>query len=179
MEKFGRVCKEYMIKEIVERFKDYPDFFITAFSRVNVGNTEKFRKALKKDLTTYMVVKNSLVKRAIEESGKDIDAEEIKAFVTGSCGVLFSREDPSAAARTLVNFSTDNEGFKIQGGFVNGETISLDVIKHLAVLPSREVLLAMAEAGIKAPISGFVGLLGNLLRNLVGVIHAIGEKKSE
>ena len=62
-----------MIKGITERFKDYPDFFITAFSRVNVGNTEKFRKALKKDLTTYMVVKNSLVKRAIEESGKDID----------------------------------------------------------------------------------------------------------
>ncbi len=168
-----------MIKEIVERFKDYPDFFITTFSRVNVGNTEKFRKALKKDLTAYMVVKNSLVKRAIEESGKDIDVEEIKALVTGSCGVLFSREDPSAAARTLVNFSTGNEGFKIQGGFVNGETISLDIIKHLAVLPPREVLLAMAAAGIKATISGFVGLLGNLLRNLVGVIDAISKKRSE
>ena len=40
MEKFGRVCKEYMIKEMVERFQSYPDFFITSFSRVGVGDTE-------------------------------------------------------------------------------------------------------------------------------------------
>lgn len=179
MEKFGRVCKEYMVKEIVERFKNYPDFFISTFSKVNVGATEKLRKSLRKDSALYMVVKNSLIKRAMEESEKDMDIEGMKGLITASCGVLFSKDDPSLVARSLVNFSKDNKDIKIQGAFVDGEAISVDVIKHLAVLPSREVLLSMVASGVKSPISGFVGLLGNLLQNLVGVIDAISKKRKE
>lgn len=179
MEKFGKVCKEFMIKEVVEHFKNYPDFFIASFSNVSVGATEKFRKSLKKDSMLYVVVKNSLVKRAIEESGKDMDTEKIKAFITGSCGVVFSKDEPTAVARSLVNFGKENEKIRIQGGVVYGETVSSDVIKHLATLPSKEVLLSMVVSGIQAPISGFVSLLNNLLRNLVGVIDAISKKKSE
>ena len=179
MEKFGKVCKEYMVKELAEHFKDYPDFFVVSFSRVSVGNTEKFRKALKKDSTAYSVVKNSILKRAIEESRKDVNGKEIKAFITGSCGVLFSKGEPTASAKSLVNFSKDNKNVKIQGGFVSGDGISVDLIEHLATLPSREVLLSMFASGVKAPISGFVSLLNNLLRNLVGVIDAISKKKAE
>ena len=180
MEKFGRVCKERIVNEIAERFKNYPDFIITNFSRVAVGNMEKLRKELKKTSAVYMVVKNSMLKHAIEQSGRDVNLlEEVKPFISGSCGVLFSKTDPAMIARSLVGFGKENEGLKIQGGFVNGEKISLDTIKVLAALPSREVLLAMAAFGIKAPISGFVGLLGNLLRNLVGVIDAISKQKGE
>ena len=143
MEKFGKVCKEYMIKKMTKCFKGHPDFFVTAFSKVNVEKTEKFRKTLKTDSTIYTVVKNSLAKRAIEESGKDlnIDVEKAKSLITGSCGVLFSKDDPSCVARSLVDFSKEGEDIRIQGGFVNGEIISVDVIKRLAALPSREVLL--------------------------------------
>lgn len=180
MEKFGRVCKEYMINEITERFKNYPDFFVTAFSQVNVGDIERLRKGLKKVSAVYMVVKNSMLKRAIEKSRRDINfSEEIKPLISDSCGILFSKDDPAVIARSLVNFSKDHENLKIQGGFVNGEKISLDIITVLAALPPRNVLLAMVASGIKTPISGFVGLLGNLLRNLVGVIGAISKKRSE
>lgn len=179
MQKFGKTCKEYIINEMAERLKDYPDFFITSFSKVGVGNTEKFRKSLKKDSTSYVVVKNSLLKRAIESAEKDIDAEKVKALVTGSCGVLFSKGDPCTAARSLVDFGKGNEAIKIQGGFMDGEIISADIIKQLAMLPPREALLSMVASGVKAPISGFVGLLGNLLRNLLNVIDAISKKKGE
>jgi len=179
MEKFGRVCKEYMVAEMSGHFRDYPDFFITTFSRVDVVNLEKLRKAAGKGSGAYVVMKNSLLKHALESSKKDIDRDEIKKFITGSCGVLFSKEDSAAAARSLVDFSKDHKGFEIQGAFVNGETVSLEVVRRLALLPSREVLLSMVAAGIKSPISGFVGLLGNVLRNLVGVLDAISKTKKE
>lgn len=169
-----------MINEIVERFKNYPDFFVTTFSQIGVGDMEKFRKSLKKASAVYMIVKNSMVVRAIEESGRGINLlEEIKPLISGSCGILFSKDNPAVIARSLVNFSRGHEHLKIQGGFLNGERVSSDTIKVLAALPPRDVLLAMVASGIKAPISGFVGLLGNLLRNLVGVIEAISKKKSE
>jgi len=179
MEKFGRVCKEYVIKEIAEHFRHYPDFFLTTLSQVKVGDLDKLRKTAKKSSAAYMVSKNTLLKRALEASEKKIDLKEISPLITGSCGVLFSKDDPASAARSLVGFRKDNQGFKIQGAFINGEIVSLDIINRLALLPPKDVLLSMVASGIKSPISGFVGLLGNLLRSLVGVIDAISKDKEK
>jgi large subunit ribosomal protein L10 len=177
MKKFGKVCKEYMIKEIAQHLQDYPDFFVTSFSRISVGDIEKLKKDLKKTSAIYITVKNSMLKRALETSG--IDIGDIWTLVTDSCGILFSKNDAVATARSLVNFTKEHESLKIRGGFINGEKISLDTVKLLAFLPPRDVLLATVASGMKAPISGFVGLLGGLLRNLVGVIDAVSKKKSE
>ncbi|MBL7071981.1 MAG: 50S ribosomal protein L10 [Candidatus Omnitrophica bacterium] len=179
MEKFGRVCKEYVIGEISKRFEQYPDFFITTFSEIGVNDMDKFRKSLNKDSSSYMVVKNSMLKLAMEQSKNKIGINEIAPTMTGSCGVLFSKDDCAAMARSLVGFSKEYKGLKIHGGLLAGEKVTVDTIRHLASLPPREVLLAMAVSGIKAPISGFVGLLSNLMRNLLGVIEAIGKKKNQ
>lgn len=169
-----------MIKDIAGHFTSYPDYFITTFSQISAGNMENLRKALKKDSAVYMVVKNSMLKRAIEASEKDIDLfDEVRPSLSGSCGVLFSKNDPATTARSLVLFNKNHETLKIQGGFIDGEKISSETIKLLATLPSREVLLAMVAFSMQAPIAGFVGLLGNLLRNIVGVIGAISKKKAE
>lgn len=179
MEKFGKVCKEYIVKEIAQHFKDFPDFFITSSSQVKVVDIERLRKNFKRNSSVYMVVKNSMLRHAIEKSGKTLNIEEISPFIAGSCGILFSKADAAVIARSLTEFSKEHEGLKIQGAFVSGERMSSDTIKHLATLPPKDILLAMVVSGIKAPISGFVGLLGNLLRNLVGVIDAISKKKGE
>ena len=179
MEKFGRVSKEYMVKQISEHFKNYPDFFVANFANISVQHIEKLRIDLKKRSSVYMVIKNAMFKRAMKESGKKIDSEQINALITGSCGVFFSKDDPSVISRLLVRFKKENETMRIRGGFVNGDIMSLDTIEHLAVLPSRDILLAMVAAGIKSPITGLAGLLSNLLRNLVGVMDAIRKEKSE
>lgn len=178
MEKFGKTCKENMVREIAERFKKYPNFFITSFADIGVTEMEELRKSLKKDTSAYMVTKNTMLKQAMKKSGISIGIEEITASITGSCGVLFTKEDPVAASRILVGFSKNHDRLKIRAGFVNGETISCDTIKFMSTLPSREVLLATAFAAMKSPVTGFVGILRNLLTNLVGVVDAISKKKT-
>lgn len=168
-----------MVKEITERFKSYPDFFITTFSNIGVGDMENLRKSLKKDASAYMVTKNTMLKQAVKKSGISIKMEDIESSVSGSCGVLFTKGDPVSISRILVNFAKNHETLKIRAGFVNGETIFFDTIKFMSTLPSREVLLATAFAAIKSPVTGFVGILRNLLKNLVGVVDAIGKKKNE
>jgi large subunit ribosomal protein L10 len=177
MEKFGKVCKEYMVKEIADRFKSYPNFFITSFSNTRVGEMEELRKFLKKNASSYMVTKNTMLKQAIKKSGVAIRPEDVESSISGSCGVLFTKEDPVATSRILVNFTKSHEKVKIRAAFVNGEMVSLDTVKFMSTLPSREVLLSMAISGIKSPVTGFVGILRNLLTNLVGVVDAIGKKK--
>ncbi|MBN1871692.1 MAG: 50S ribosomal protein L10 [Candidatus Omnitrophica bacterium] len=180
MEKFGQVSKKYMVDSISERFKNYPDFFITTFSNVGVNDMEQLRKDLRKKSSHYMVVKNSMLRMALKSSGKDVSIlDYLDKQMMGSCGIVFSKNDPAIAARSLVEFNKNFEGLKIQGAVLNGEKIGSDAIKLLATLPSRETLLAMVASGIKSPITGFVGLLGGIIRNFVGVIHAISNKKNE
>lgn len=179
MEKFGKISKERMVEEIAEHFKSYPDFFITNFSNIGVGEMEELRKSLKKDTSAYMVTKNTMLKRAISKFGVSIKMEEVESYVKGSCGILFTKDDPVSVSRILVDFAKGHEALKIKAGFVYGETISLDTIKFMSTLPSREVLLAAVFAAVKSPVTGFVGVLRNLLVNLVGVVDAISKKKTE
>ncbi len=178
MEKFGKVCKERMISEIADHLKAYPNFFITSFNEIGVGEMEQLRKSLKKDVSMYMVAKNTMLRRALKQSEISINTEDLSSAVKGACGVLFTKGDPVSVSRLIVDFSKNHDKVKIHAGFVNGETISLDTIKFMSTLPSREVLLSMTVSGMKSPISGFVGILRNLLSNLVGIVDAIGRKKA-
>lgn len=167
-----------MVKEIADRFKSYPNFFITSFSNVGVGEVEELRKSLKKDISAYMVTKNTMLKQAIKKSGISARIEDLDTSISGTCGVLFTKGDPVAMSRLLVDYSRSHTKVTIRAGFVNGETVSLDTIKFMSTLPSREVLLSMVLASMKSPVTGFVGILRNLLSNLVSVVDAIGKKKA-
>lgn len=178
MEKFGKVCKEHMVMEIADRFKNYPNFFVTSFSNIGVGELEGLRKSLKKDMSAYMVTKSTMLRQAIKKAGINAKAEDFDTSKTGTCGVLFTKGDPVAMSRLLMDFSKGHDKVKIRAGFVNGETISLDTIKFMSTLPSRDILLSMTVAGMKSPVTGFVCILRNLLSNFVSVVDAIGHKKS-
>lgn len=177
MEKFGKICKERMVREIADRFKNYPNFFVTSFNNVGVGEMEGLRKSLKKDTSAYMIAKNTMLRQAMKKSGINVRAEDFDTSTSGTCGVLFTKGDPVAMSRLLMDFSKNHDKVKVRAAFVHGETISLDTIKFMSTLPSREILLSMTVAGMKSPVTGFVGVLRNLLSNLVGVVHAIGKKK--
>ena len=140
MEKFGRVSKEYMVKQISERFKNYPDFFVMSCANISVQHMEKLRIDLKKRSSVYMVMKNAMLKRAIKESRKDLNSEQINTLITGPCGVLFSKNDPAVISRLLVNFSKNHETMKIQGGFLNGEMISRDTITGYQIVNIASII---------------------------------------
>jgi large subunit ribosomal protein L10 len=92
-------------------------------------------------------------------------------------GVSFSGKDIVATAKVLVNFSKANNKFVIKGAVVDGKVMTLDEVKALASLPSREVLLSQVVGGIKSPITGFVNTLGGILRKFVYAVDAIKTKK--
>jgi len=168
-EKFARFCKEKVVDELVERFEEQPNFVLTSFMGSSTADMEMLRKGLKKNKARYVVVKNSSLKVILE---KIKYADEAKLIDSGM-GVALSGDDLVSTCKTLVTFAKDHDKFKIKGGVFNGKSISTDQVKSIAALPSREVLLARAVGGIKAPITGFVNVLGGVLRKFVYVVDAI------
>jgi len=90
-----------------------------------------------------------------------------------------SSNDPVAVAKAMTEFAKDNEKLKIKIGYMDGKVLSLQTIKQLAALPSREVLLGKMLGSLMAPATNLANVLAAIPRQLVTVLSAIKDKKAE
>jgi len=171
---YGKLCKDRMIGEILSDLKERPNFFITNFMGSSVADLETVRKSLKIARGTFFVVKNSMINVVLDQ----LKLEDAKSLIDGGVGISLSGDDVIATSKILVNFSKTHEKFKIKGAVIYGKLIAVDKVKEMANLPTRDVLLAQVARGIKAPITGFVSVLGGILRKFVYAVDAIKANKS-
>jgi large subunit ribosomal protein L10 len=172
-DKFAKMCKEKMVDELSTLFTKHPNFILTSYMGTSVADLESIRKNLRPLASRYIVVKNSILNVVLNKQ----KLENMKSLVDSGMGVSFSGQDIVATAKILVNFSKANDKFKIKGAIVDGKIMTIEEVKALASLPSREVLLGMVVGGIKSPITGFVNTLGGILRKFVYAVDAIKTKK--
>ena len=175
MAKIGRVCKEYMIKELTEKLKGSTNIFVTDCSGLSVASLGKLRANLKPSKSSYVIMKNSLGKLAL----KNANGDALLPFIDGTVGLVLGGADPTVISKALMSFTKESDRFKIKGGILDGQLISAADVKALSALPSREVLLARAFGGMKAPISGFVNVLNGTIGKIVYAINAIQKKKEK
>ena len=171
---FSRVSKESIISEIEKEIKKHPTFFITRHESVPAAKIDKLRAKLRATQARYFVVKNTLGHKAFERA----KIKGVAEYIQGACGIAFSGGDPVLSSKALMEFGKENETFKVQAGYLNGQLVGAEQVKVLAMLPSREVMLARVVGGIQAPISGFVSVLAGTLRKVVTALDAIAKKKT-
>ena len=169
----SRLSKDLIIKQIEKEIQARPIFFVTQHAAVSGTNMDQLRARLRQSNAKYLVVKNRLGRKAFEKAR----LKDVAEMLTGACGITFTSGDPVGPCKVLVNFARENETFKIQTGYLNGQKLGADQIKSLASLPSREVLLARVIGGIQAPISGLAQVLSGTLRKVVTVLDALAKKK--
>ena len=173
--KFARMCKEKMVEEIIESIKAHPHFIITKYMGCPVSSLEDLRRTLKRSASDYLVVKNSLLKIAFEQ----LNLKDECAKISSGMGISLSGEDIIATCKALSTFAKANSKFKIEGAVIDGQSVSQEKVAALALLPSKQVLLAQVVTGIKSPITGFVNVLGGVLRKFVYVVDAIKTSKEQ
>lgn len=172
MEKSGRKFKGIMVDEIAKIIKDNPCLFFVNFQKIPNSKTEKLRRSLKKSSSDLKVVKKSILKLALKKHKLD----SLCNLAESSSAIMFAKEDPAKTSKILYDFARADENMVIKGGYVEGEILLVDRIKELALLPSREVLLARVVGGMKAPISGLANVLRGNMQKLVYVLNAISKK---
>ena len=170
----SRVSKNNIISQIEKELKAHETFFITRQGALSATSLDKLRVRLRQSKTRYLVVKNNLGRKALEKVKLNAFSDSLE----GTCGIAFAGNDIIASSKALVDFAKENETFKIQSAYMNGEKVGADQVKVLASLPSREVLIARVVGGVQAPLSRFVGVLAGTIRKVVTVLDAIAKKKS-
>ena len=169
----SRISKEIIIAEIEKKLKTKKPFFITQYGTISATALDALRAKLRASKTNYFVVKGSLGRKAFEKA----NMKEMGDQIDGACGLAFSEGDIVASSKTLVDFAKANEVFQIKGAWFDGKAVSVEQVKTLASLPSREVLIARTVRGIGAPLSRLATVLQGTMRGVVNVLDAIAKKK--
>lgn len=164
-------------KEILENIKDKlaksKSVVFSSDTGMNVKSVEGLRKELKENGGEYIVAKKTLLRLATKDLGESEAIEDLN----GSVGVVLSYDDEIVGAQLLNKYAKANKSLELGGGILEGKFILADMVKRLAVLPSKEELLAKLVGSLNSPMAGMVGVLSGNTRNLVGVLNAIKEKK--
>ncbi|OLE15633.1 MAG: 50S ribosomal protein L10 [Gemmatimonas sp. 13_1_20CM_3_60_15] len=162
-----RTEKEQLVAELSQKLNTAQSLYYTDFTGLNVKRMTELRRRLKKAGVEYVVIKNTLALRAVNESGLVSDT------LKGPTGLVVAR-DPVSAAKVLSDFAKENEDKPaVKGGLLSGKRIDNAQLKRLASLPSREQMLADLGAGMQSPMAAFVGALNGLFYMFAGALDAL------
>jgi len=166
-----RTEKEQLVSDLREKITGAKALYFTDFTGLNVKRMTELRRRFRRAGIDYVVIKNTLAIRAVNESGLT------SSPLRGPTGVVVTR-DPVAAAKVLTDFARENEQRpSVKGGLLDGLAIDHVQVKRLATLPSREQMLAELGASFQAPLSAFLGAMNALFTNFAGVMESLRAQK--
>jgi large subunit ribosomal protein L10 len=125
---------------------------LVSYKGINVADDTKLRKELREAGVEYAVIKNSLIRFAVQGTA----LEGLSEVLEGTTALAISKDDPIVAANLLNKFaeSTKNKEFQIKGGFVEGKLMSKEQMQQIAKLPGREGMLSMFAGALTSTLSG-------------------------
>lgn len=147
--------KEEEVKALAEKLKNAKLVLLTDYRGITVEDVTSLRNTLRDTKSEYKVIKNNIVKRALDANGEN----ELDSVLVGPTAVVIAEEDYVEPLKAIYKFSKDNEFYKIKGGIIEGKVLSLEELITLAKLPSRQELLGMLAGA----------LLGNISKLAVGL----------
>ena len=142
--------KKQIVASVADRINNSCAGVIVDYKGISVADDTALRKELREAGVEYTVVKNTLLKLAINGTS----LESMGEVLDGTTALATSKDDYVAAARILNKYAEDHENFKLKAGYLDGEVMTMEKLKDLANLPSRETLLSMVANVFSAPIAG-------------------------
>ncbi|AAU21751.2 50S ribosomal protein L10 [Bacillus sp. GM2] len=156
--------KKVVVEEITSKLKESKSTIIVDYRGLNVAEVTELRKQLREANVEFKVYKNTMTRRAVEQA----ELDGLNDFLTGPNAIAFSTEDVVAPAKVLNEFAKKHEALEIKAGVIEGKVSTVEEVKALAELPSREGLLSMLLSVLQAPV-----------RNLALATKAVAEQKEE
>ena len=134
--------KEETVNEIADKVKSSVSSILFDYRGLTDSEITELRRKLRDNDSSYKVYKNTLTKRAMDKLSYNLDA-----CLEGPSALAFST-DAIAPIKVLSDFAKEHPALELKGGIVDGKETSLEELKELANVPSRDGLLTMFAAGL-------------------------------
>jgi len=130
--------KEKLVKELGDCFKSCNSFYLVDFRKMAVSQAVELRNLFRENSYSFRVVKNRLALRALREDFP----EDLKKYFQGPTAIAFAPQNPVGLARLIKDFSVRNKVLTVKAGLLDGQFLSGERFAEVAVLRSREELVA-------------------------------------
>jgi large subunit ribosomal protein L10 len=164
--------KAAVVAELEQLFADSKMTVVAKYQGLTVKSIQELRAEARENGTTIKVVKNRLVRKAIENSDtlKSADTSELRDMLM----YVFNSNDETAGAQVLAKFAKKNPSVVFVGGITaDGKFMSAEDIKIFASLPGKPELIAGVVSLLQSPARG---VMGQLQGNLHGLLDAVAAK---
>jgi len=160
------------VAELKERIDRSDALLLTEYRGLTVTEITELRRSLAEGGTKFAVVKNTLIRRAVNDAG----VAELEPMLEGPSAVAFVEGDPVAAAKSVVDAAKKFPTLVLKGGFMDGKLLSAADAKALASLESREVMLSKIAGLMKSEMSKAAAMFVGAQSKFLGVLEAYKDK---
>jgi large subunit ribosomal protein L10 len=154
---------------------DISTLFLLENTGLNVNDVNVLRSEIRKSEGTYKVVKNSVVKLAVEGT----ELEVITPHMVGPKTLAYTDGDAVALAKVLKTFIKNHPELSIQHAYLEGQLLDAKAAEKIAELPSKEELLTKLAYLLQSPIRRLAVALNSPVQQLAAVMGQIAESKKE
>lgn len=163
--------KHAVVADITNLLSDAKMTVVAKYTGTTVKGMQTLRKSAAQNATSIRVVKNRLVKKAMEANPSFASSDTSQ--LTGQLLYAFNSDDEVAPAQTLAAFGKTAQTLEFVGAFTaDGQFIGPNDVKALASLPSKDALRGQLVGTIAAPLSGFVNVMSGNIRGVMNVLNA-------
>lgn len=168
-----RKQKEEVIATVAEKIKESKAIVFTDYRGLTVEEMTELRRELRSKGIELKVMKQTLFEIAAKNAGADID---MTSLANHPVAIAFGKDEVEAP-KVIHEFSKKNEKLEMVGGALNGQTISMEQLRSLALMPTREEMYAKIVGSLASPLRGMVTVLSGNMRGLVSVLLQYADTK--
>jgi large subunit ribosomal protein L10 len=167
--------KDEIVSSVKEMIDNSTAVYLTDYSGITVSDISNIRNEFRKEGVKYKVIKNTLFKRALDESGK---YSQLADHLVGMTGYAFASDNPVAPAKIIKKYFDNSQKLALKACYIETQYYDGSKLNELATLPSKGEIIAGILGSLQSPASGIVGAINAVFRDLVSVVDEISKKKA-
>lgn len=167
--------KTEVVDEIAQLLEGVSTIYLTNYSGLNVAQASDLRNRFREAGVEYKVLKNTLVRLAMERMG---GFDEFVEHLNGPTAVALS-DEPAAPARVMKKFLQDRniELPELKAAYIDGSVYGRDSLDVLAALKSKDELLGDILGLLLSPMTNVVGALQAQGQNISAILQTLAERE--
>jgi len=167
--------KKEIVTNLIPRIERATGLYLVDFEGVNVEEANAFRAELREKEVEYQVVKNTLIRKALDSvEGKDLPQDKLK----GQSGLVITYDDPTIPSKIIKKIYDKTEKLALKAALIDGQVFDGSQLDQVAALQSKDDLIASIMGSLSAPVSGIAGSMGALIRDIASMVEEVAKKQN-
>lgn len=150
--------KEAYVNEFKEKLNKSQVVVVAACEGLKVSEVTELRKSIRESGSEIRVVKNTLLRRAFQ----DTPMSELEEHMVGNIAITFGYEDPIAPVKVLFDFAQKAKKLQFKGGFMDGQILDIEQLDSISKIPGKKELQSMLASAVQGPIRKFACVIDAL-----------------